>query len=231
MISQGVAPGHKIALLGENKPEIYWAEMATQAAGAAAVGIFSDCGPKEVKYFVEHADVDVIFVHDQEQVDKVLEARSELPRLKKAIYWDPKGLWSYEDPLLISIERALELGRAYGSDHPGLFEARVAQGKAEDIAVIVFTSGTTGLPKAALLSHGGLIASARGFGEVDRFSPEDNYLSFVPMAWITEQLIGFAGSVVSGFVVNFPEGAETVSENIRELGARILFSPRGSGSP
>jgi long-chain acyl-CoA synthetase len=227
LMSQGVAPGHKVALLGENKPEIYWAEMAAQAAGAAAVGIFSDCGPKEVAYFVDHADVEFVFVHDQEQVDKVLEARSALPRMKKAIYWDPKGLWSYESDLIISMEKALELGRAYGDDHPDRFESQIALGRAEDVAVIVFTSGTTGLPKAAMLSHGGLIASARGFAEVDQFSPEDNYLSFVPMAWITEQLIGFAGSLVSGFVVNFPESAETVAENIRELGARILFfSPR-----
>jgi long-chain acyl-CoA synthetase len=227
LMSLGVEPGHKVALLGENKPQIYWAEMAAQAVGAAAVGIFSDCGPKEVAYFVDHGDVEVIFVHDQEQVDKVLDAVSALPRLKKAVYWDPKGLWSYRSGLLVSMDQALELGRAYGEAHPGCFEARVAQGRAEDIALIVFTSGTTGPPKGAMISHAGLMASARGFAEVDGFSPEDNYLSFVPMAWITEQLIGFAGSLVSGFVVNFPESAETVTENIRELGARILFfSPR-----
>ena len=223
----GLSPGGKVALLGENKPEIYWAEMAAQAAGAASVGIFSDCGAEEVKFFVNHADVTFMFVHDQEQVDKVLDVKSDMPQLKKAVYWDAKGLWNYKDPLLMSMEEALAAGREYEKDHPDLFEDMIARGKAEDIAVIIFTSGTTGKPKAAMLSQSGLVSAARGFVQVDSYGPEDNYLSFVPVAWITEQLIGVAGSIFSGFVVNFPESAETVSENIRELGATILFfSPR-----
>jgi len=223
----GLAPGGKVALLGENKPEIYWAEMAAQAAGAASVGIFSDCGAEEVKFFVNHADVTLMFVHDQEQVDKVLDVKHEMPQLMKAVYWDPKGLWNYRDPLLMSMQDALAMGREYEKEHPDLFEDMISRGKAEDIAVIIFTSGTTGKPKAAMLSQGGLVSAARGFVQVDKYGPEDNYLSFVPVAWITEQLIGVAGSIFSGFVVNFPESAETVSENIRELGATILFfSPR-----
>ena len=227
LVSQGFKPGDKAALLGENKPEIYWAEMATQAAGGASVGIFSDCGPDEVKFFVNHADVTFIFAHDQEQIDKILDAKVDMPQLKKAVYWDPKGLWSYTDPLLMSMEEALSIGREYEKEHPDLFKELVASGKESDTAIIIFTSGTTGKPKAALLSQSGLISAASGFVEVDGYGPEDNYLSFVPVAWITEQLIGLAGSIFSGFVVNFPEGAETVNENIRELGARILFfSPR-----
>jgi long-chain acyl-CoA synthetase len=222
-----LSPGGKVALLGENKPEIYWAELAAQAAGAASVGIFSDCGAEEVKFFVNHADVTFLFVHDQEQVDKVLDVKNEMPQLKKAIYWDPKGLWNYRDPLLMSMEEAMAMGQDYEKEHPDLFEDMISRGKAEDIAVIIFTSGTTGKPKAAMLSQGGLVSAAKGFVQVDGYGPQDNYLSFVPVAWITEQLIGVAGSIFSGFVVNFPESAETVSENIRELGATILFfSPR-----
>jgi long-chain acyl-CoA synthetase len=223
----GLEPGDKVALLGENKPEIYWAEMATQAMGGSSVGIFSDCGADEVKFFVNHSDVTFIFAHDQEQIDKVLDAKAEMPQLKKAVYWDSKGLWSYHDPLLLSFDEALAEGRSYEKDHPGLFEDMIERGRDEDIAVIIFTSGTTGKPKAAMLSQGALVSAARGFVEVDGYGPEDNYLSFVPVAWITEQLIGVAGSMFSGFVVNFPESAETVNQNIRELGARILFfSPR-----
>ncbi len=223
----GLEPGDKVALLGENKPEIYWAEMATQAMGGSSVGIFSDCGADEVKFFVNHSDATFIFAHDQEQVDKVLDAKADMSQLKKAVYWDTKGLWSYDDPLLISFEEALAEGREYEKDNPDLFEEMIGRGNIEDIAVIIFTSGTTGEPKAAMLTQGALVSAARGFVEVDGYGPEDNYLSFVPVAWITEQLIGVAGSIFSGFVVNFPESAETVNENIRELGARILFfSPR-----
>jgi len=227
LVKMGLGRGDKVAVIGENTPEIYWTEMAVQAAGGALVGIFSDCNPEEVKFFVNHADATFIFAHDQEQVDKVLEAKDDMPQLKKAVYWDPKGLWNYQDPLLISIEEALALGLSYSEEHPDYFEKLVSDGRADDIAVIIFTSGTTGRPKAAMISQAGLISSARGFSEVDGYGPQDNYLSFVPVAWITEQLLGVAGSILSGFVVNFPESAETVNENIRELGASILFfSPR-----
>lgn len=227
LVSLGFQPGDKVALLGENKPEVYWAELAAQAACGTAVGIFSDCGPSEVKFFINHADVTFIFAHDQEQVDKILDIKPETPQLKKVVYWNSRGLWNYNDPILLSIENALEMGRQYGEDHPHLFEELISRGCPDDIAVIVFTSGTTGTPKAAMLSHRGLIVSAKSFAEIDNYQPSDNYLSFVPVAWITEQIIGIAGSIVSGFVVNFPESAETVTDNIREIGARILFySPR-----
>jgi len=223
----GLEPGDKVAIIGENKPEVYWAEMAAQAARGTVVGIFADCLPSEIKYFVNHADVSFIFAHDQEQVDKILEIKSEIPKVKRTIFWDPKGLWNYQDSLLVSMGEALKIGEEYEKEHPGLFENRLAEGEGKDTAVILYTSGTTGLPKAAMLDQRGLISSAQGFLDLDHYGDDDHYLSFVPVAWITEQLIGVASSVLSGFVVNFPESAETVTENIREIGASILFfSPR-----
>lgn len=227
LISVGLEPGDKIAILGENTPEVYWAEIATLAARGVVVGIFSDCVPNEVKYFVNHSDSSFIFAHDQEQVDKILDIKEEIPQVKKTIFWDPKGLWNYKDPLLLSMEEALEIGQEYDQKHPGLFEKRISEGRGDEVGVIVYTSGTTGQPKAAMLDQRGLIVSAKGFIEVDHYGESDNYLSFVPIAWITEQIIGIASSVISGFVVNFPESAETVTENIREVGPGILFfSPR-----
>jgi long-chain acyl-CoA synthetase len=227
LIGMGLEPGDKVAILGENCPEIYWAELAAQSAKGSAVGIFSDCAASEVKYFVNHSDARFIFAHDQEQIDKILEIKPEIPKVKKVIYWDPKGLWNYKDPLILFLEDALEIGKAYEHEHPGVFEERVAGGEENDIAVIVYTSGTTGLPKAAMLSHKCLLCGSRGFETVDRYNEADSYLSFIPVAWITEQLIGIAASIRSGFVVNFPEGAETVTENIREIGPSIIFfSPR-----
>ena len=110
--------GDKVSILGENKPEWYWAEIATQAAGGVVVGIFTDCMPKEVKYYVEHSDSRFVIAHDQEQVDKLLLIKDELPLLKKVIYWDPKGLWNYNDPILIAYNDVIEKGREYEKTHP-----------------------------------------------------------------------------------------------------------------
>lgn len=227
LMNNGLEPGDKVAIIGENKPEVYWAEMAAQAARGTVVGVFADCLPSEIKYFVNHADVSFIFAHDQEQVDKILEIKNEIPQVKKTIFWDPKGLWNYRDPLLVPMGEALKIGQEFEQKHPDLFENRIAEGEGKDTAVVLFTSGTTGLPKGAMLDQKGLIAAAQGFLDLDHYGDEDHYLSFVPVAWITEQLIGVASSVLSGFIVNFPESAETVTENIREIGATILFfSPR-----
>jgi len=227
LMELGLNPGDKVAIIGENSPEVYWAEMATLAARGVAVGIFSDCSPEEVKYFVNHSDSRFIFAHDQEQIEKVLEIKKDIPQVKRAIFWDPKGLWNCPDPMLLSLEEALKNGQEYGRNQPGLFEIRIAQGQGEDIGVIVYTSGTTGLPKGAMLDQKGLILMARSLMEVDHYGERDGYLSFIPVAWIIEQTIGVASSVVSGFVVNFPESAETVTQNIREIGPSILFlSPR-----
>lgn len=223
LISLGLEPGDKVSILGENKPQWYWAELATQAAGGAVVGIFTDCMPPEVKYFVIHSDSKFVVAHDQEQVDKLLKIKDELPLLKRVIYWDPKGLWDYDDPILISFDRVLELGKEYESFHPGVFEERVERGKGEDIAVFCYTSGTTGLPKAAMLSHQSLVFGMQAWREVDKWREEDQYVSFLPPAWITEQGLGVVGSLLSGMEVNFPEEPETVQENIREIGAQILF--------
>lgn len=226
-ISMGLEPGDRVAIIGENTPEVYWGEMAAMAARAITFGIFSDCSSEEVKYFINHAEASFILAHDQEQIDKILEIKDELSGIRKVIYWDDKGLWSYDDPLIMPMAEALEIGRTFEEKHPELFEERIISANENETCVILYTSGTTGLPKGAMLNHKAMLAGARSLMEVDRYSEKDNYLSFVPIAWIVEQLLGIASSVMSGFIVNFPESAETVNENIRELGPRIIFfSPR-----
>ena len=224
LVSLGLEPGHKVSILGENKPEWFWAELAAQAAGGAAVGIFTDCAPKEVKYYVENSDSTFVVAHDQEQVDKLLEIKNELPLLKKIIYWDPKGLWGYDDPDLLSMEQVMEIGRRHGRENPRLIEDLIDRGKGEDIAVLCYTSGTTGLPKGAIMGHGLLIGLVTKWAVIDQWDREGlEYLSFIPPAWATEQALGIAGGLVAGLSVNFPEEPETVQENIREIGPEVLF--------
>jgi len=227
LISLGMKRGDKVSILGENKPEIFWAELGIQAVGGTIVGIFTDCTPPEVKFYVTDSDSTFVVAHDQEQVDKLLQIKEDLPLVKKVIYWDPKGLWNYQDPILINFPDMIQLGKDYEKNHPGLFEESVENGKGEEIALICYTSGTTGLPKGAMISHRGLVAIAQAWRDVDHWSDSDRYVSFIPPGWIAEQAVGVAGQLVSGMEVNFPEEPETVQENIREIGPSILFfAPR-----
>jgi long-chain acyl-CoA synthetase len=134
-ISMGLKPGERVSILAENKPHAYWFELATQAAGSVVVGIFADCTPPEVEYYVGHSGSRFVVCQDQEQVDKVLEIKDKVPEVRKVIYWDPKGLWSYSNTLLINMEEMIEIGRAHEKAHPGLFEKSVEKVRGEDMAV------------------------------------------------------------------------------------------------
>jgi len=224
LVSLGLQKGDKVSILGENKPEWFWAELAVQSAGGAAVGIFTDCLPEEVKYYVEHSDSTFVVVHDQEQVDKLLEIKNDITKVKKVIYWDPKGLWTYTDPILLSFDAVISLGRDYEKKHPHLFDEMVDHGTGEDIGAFCYTSGTTGLPRGGMLNQTWLVKSIEAWGHLDGwFGKNYEYLSFIPPAWITEQGIGVAACLLGPMVVNFPEEPETVQENIREIGPDILF--------
>lgn len=227
MISMGLQTGDKVSILGENDPEWYWANLAIQAAGGIVVGIFVDCMPPEVKYYAENSDSTFILAHDQEQVDKVLKIKDELPLIKKVIYWDPKGLWSYEEPFLMSFNQVLEIGKEYEKDHPHLFEENVEKGKGEDIALTLYTSGTTGLPKGAMITHSNVLSIARSITAVDNWDEDYNYVSCLPPAWVTEHALGVGGALLVGSSVSFPEDPETVQEDIRDIGPTIvMYSPR-----
>ena len=224
LISIGMGRNDKVSIIGENEPELYWAELAVQAAGGVMVGIFADCTPPEVKYYVTDSDSKFVIARDQEQVDKILSIREELPLLQKVIYWEQKGLWNYKQDILLSFDQVLELGRVYENDHPDLFDRVIDQGSKEDIGVICYTSGTTGNPKGVMLSYEFLVSGALSLAELDGWKDKSyDYLSFISPAWFTEQLLGVGGHLVAGVRVNFPEKPETVQENIREVGPHLLF--------
>ncbi len=225
LISLGLTEKETIAIIGDNRPEWVIAELAAQAAGAKAIGIYQDAVVSEMIYILEHADVSIIVVEDQEQVDKILEMWNYLKGVRKVIYYDPKGLRNYTEDFLIDFKDVEGLGREYSQQHPDAYEAKVREGKESDLAILSTTSGTTGNPKLAMLTHKNLISMGKNLMGVDPMEPQDEFVSFLPLAWIGEQMMSLACGLQVGFTINFPEEPETVQHNIREIGPQVMFSP------
>jgi long-chain acyl-CoA synthetase len=227
LMSMGIQPGDVVAIIGDNEPEWFWGQFSTQAAGGIPTGIFVDSVPSEVQYIAEHAQAKFAIVNDQEQADKFLEIKQNLPLLKKIIYWDPKGLKNYDDPLLVSFKDVVKLGREYEESHPGLFEQRLEAGRADDTAFIYYTSGTTGLQKGALLNHKALINTARGFISRYPLSSDTDLISNFPAAWVGDSFFATIPHLLTGARLNFPEEPETIAQDTREIGPHfVIYGPR-----
>ncbi|HSB20684.1 MAG TPA: AMP-binding protein [Anaeromyxobacteraceae bacterium] len=221
----GLRPGENVAIIGDNRPEWVWSEIAAQAGGAAAVGLYQDSNLNEVAYVIDHCDATVVVAEDQEQVDKILDMMEKLPKVRHVVYTDPRGLRKYRHPKLIAFEDVEAKGRELAAEKPSLWEESVRRGKAEDLAIICYTSGTTGFPKGAMLSFRNLLVMAMNLHRVDPKEPGDEFVSFLPLAWIGEQMMSLSTALAVGFTVNFPEEPDTVTENIREIGPHVMFAP------
>ncbi len=221
----GFTRGDKTAVVGDNRPALYWAILATQALGGIAVPLYQDSIEKEMEYIVDHAEARFAIVEDQEQVDKLLHVRQQCPGLEYVIYDDPGGLRHYKDSCLLSLTELQERGRKFAQDRPGYFEEEVAKGAAEDTAVIAYTSGTTGQPKGAMLSHRNLIETARSAVSRERLDETEEVMAYLPMAWIGDHMFSFSQSIVAGFTTNCPESATTVLADLKEIGPTYFFAP------
>ena len=221
----GFQRGDVLAIVGDNDPHWFWAELAAQAAGGAVTGVFSNSSPNEVKYLIQHSDSSFVVAEDQEQVDKLLSIKGDLPLVKRIVYWNPKGLKHYDDEILVGFDAVLEAGRKCDADRPGLFQQNISLGRGDDVALIMYTSGTTGLPKGAVMTHGNLFSANEAFYMVNPISEKDEWLSFILPGWMAEQGLGLLASLKRGLRMNFPESQATVQENIREIGASILMYP------
>jgi long-chain acyl-CoA synthetase len=221
----GFKRGDKLSVVGDNRPQLYVAQLATQALGGMSVPVYQDSIASELVYVLNHAETSIIVAEDQEQVDKALSLKNQLPHLRWIVFDDPRGLWSYDDPMLRSFESVLEEGRAFAKAHPDYFAQELAKGHADDLTMIAYTSGTTGNPKGAMLSHRNMIAGAESFIEVSDIKPGDNWLSYLPMAWVGDAAFSIGVALVGRQVANCPESPETVQRDLRELGPHSMLAP------
>jgi long-chain acyl-CoA synthetase len=225
LVHLGLRRGDRLAIISGNRPAWLYAELAAQSAGAIPVGIFTDNLPNQVKFILEHAEARFVFVEDQEQADKVLAVSPELPQLERIIVDDMRGLEDYQQPILISLRQVNALGEDVQVREPHLYDELVAKGNPSDVALLAYTSGTTGPPKAVMISHRNVLAMAAGIIQVDAIDDTDELVSFLPFAWMGEQLISVAIALSAGATVNFPEKPETLRDDLREIGPHLLLAP------
>jgi len=221
----GFGRGDKLTVIGDNRPRLYWAQVAAQALGGVSVPVYQDSIARELAYVLAHAEVSVIVAEDQEQVDKILALKEQLPTLRHLVYEDPRGMTQYRFDWLRSFTDVEELGRKFGGEHPGHFEAEIERGRPEDLAFICYTSGTTGNPKGAMLTYANAIATAQGFLAVEDVRRDDDWLAYLPMAWVGDLFYTLVMCLFAGFTCNCPESPETVQRDLRELGPSAVLAP------
>jgi long-chain acyl-CoA synthetase len=225
LASMGFKRGDKLSVVGDNRPQLYFAQVSAQALGGVSVPVYQDSIASELVYVLNHAETSVIVAEDQEQVDKALSLKDQLPRLRSIVFDDPRGMWAYDDPILCSFESVMEAGRAFGKANPDFYAKEVAKGAAGDTAMIAYTSGTTGAPKGAMLSHRNMIATAEAFVEVNEIKAGDDWLSYLPMAWVGDAAFSLGMALVAKATANCPENPETVQRDLRELGPDAVLAP------
>lgn len=225
--SKGLKVSDSVMLIGENEPEHFWAEYAVQSLGGKVLSVYPDQTAEEILYLAQDSQTRIFLAQDQEQVDKCLEVADEYDGAIAIVYWDGSGLWGYDHPLLDSFESVSDAGRQIHDSDPTRFEEHVKRGKAEDTALLSYTSGTTGKPKGVVISYRYLFDNcSRVMGAID-IAPGTEYLTYISPAWVTEQIFGLSIGLIAPMVVNFPEGPEDVLTNIRELAVdALVFSPR-----
>ncbi len=223
LVEMGLRPADRVAILGDNDREYLWGSLAVMAAGGTVVGMFTDVGPAEVEYISTHSDARFALAGDQEQCDKFLEIKERLPLLKTVIYWDDRGMWYYQDDWLMAYQDVQRIGQKSKQDPDRRFRDLIAQGKPSSAAMFCYTSGTTGLPKGAMVSHANFVYNGEASARVDPRYDSDNLLSFLPLAWIAGATFDILPHAMDGAILNFAESPETVRDNIREIAPDWVF--------
>ena len=224
----GVKRGDKIAIIGSNKPRLYWTFACAQSLGALPIPVYADSVAEEMAYVLEHAEVAYAVVEDQEQVDKVLSIADQVTSIRHVIYDEERGLRDYDHSRLHSFASIQDMGRkalAADSGRQQWWLDEIAKGEGSDIAVMLYTSGTTGRPKGVMLSFDNLVISAINGNKFDNLNETDELLAYLPMAWVGDHVFSYAQALTAGLCVNCPESMETINEDRREIGPTYFFAP------
>jgi long-chain acyl-CoA synthetase len=228
LAAHGLRRGDKVAIIGTNRPKLYWSMMAAQTLGAVPVPVYADSVADEMAYVLDHAEVRFAFVEDQEQVDKLLSMADRLSRIEMVFYDEPRGLRDYDHSRLQAIGDVIHQGEGLLLAEPDAvrrLDAEIASGGGADISVMLYTSGTTGRSKGVMLTAGGCISAARDTVAFDKLTDRDQVIAYLPLAWVGDHYLNYAQALVAGFTINCPESPDTAIEDRREIGTTFAFAP------
>ncbi|MDP6872390.1 MAG: AMP-binding protein [Alphaproteobacteria bacterium] len=225
LASLGFGREDKLGIIGNNMPSLYWAQVAAQCLGGMPVPVYQDSIAKELAFVLRHSESKIIVAEDQEQVDKIISIKDALPNLQWLIYCWPRGMTDYDEDFLKSLDEVQAAGREFDRANSGYFEAEIGKGKGSDVGLMCYTSGTTGDPKGVMLTHENMLACARIFIANEDVRSDDDYLSYLPMAWVGDTVYGLVISLLIGATNNCPEGPSTVMRDLRELGPTGIIAP------
>ncbi|MDP3171913.1 MAG: AMP-binding protein, partial [Polaromonas sp.] len=221
----GLKRGEHMVVIGANRPRLYATMLAAQSLGAIAVPLYQDAVGAECVFPITNAEVRFAMVEDQEQVDKLLEIRSQCPQLAHIIYDDPRGLRNYSEPGLVALDALITSGQTFAGQQPDFFRAEIEKAQPDDVAAMFFTSGTTGNPKGVVHTHLTLLDRAQAGAEFDKLTSSEEVLAYLPPAWIGQNIFSYAQWLCCGYVVNCPENASTVTIDLKEVGPTYYFAP------
>jgi long-chain acyl-CoA synthetase len=217
--------GDRMAIIGDNRPQLYWGLSACQCLGGIPVPLYQDAIHKELHYILDHSECRFALAEDQEQTDKLMGLKKEVPRLEYVIYDDPRGLKKYRYNWLIAFTDVQEMGRKFAKENPNYFMDEVNKGQLDDLSIIVYTSGTTGNPKGVMLTHRNIVTTGKNAIEMEGLREDEEVMAYLPMAWIGDHIFSYCETFVAGFTVNCPEDTSTVMHDMREIGPTYLFAP------
>ena len=225
LAEMGFKRGDNLAIVGDNRPRLYWSMCAAQMLGGVAVPMYQDAVSAEMVFVLQDAEIRFAIVEDQEQVDKLMEIKAQCPKLEHIVYDDPRGMRHYTQTFLHGLDEVVAMGKIHDKNQPDFIPGEIEKGSTKDVAVMLYTSGTTGKPKGVCQTHETFIAAGTSGVDFDHLTDREDILSYLPMAWVGDHLFSYAQALVAGFTINCPESGDTVMTDLREIGPTYYFAP------